>query len=92
MTIDYCLESYDLIFEGKAADIDTYLPGENIMLFVILAALYFRFSVAILHFLFRNTMGIVADILTIICLFIALIISVGLAEYTEKKIKDKTKK
>ena len=57
------------------------------MLKLFFSAVYFiAFGYAI-DFVFRNTIGLAANLLVIFCWSIALIISVGLAEYTVKKIK-----
>lgn len=39
--------------------------------------------------LFRQTHHIVTDLLTLVCWIIAFLASVGLAEYTVKKIRDR---
>lgn len=49
---------------------------------------YFLIFCFFIDLIFRNTLNIFSDLLAIICWVIAFIISVALAEYTVKKIKE----
>jgi len=52
-----------------------------------LAAVYFAILFIVLKFAFRGTLHILTDLLSIACLVVALIVSVALAEFTVKRIK-----
>ncbi len=58
------------------------------MLKVFFTVVYLYIFWFIIDLIFRNTLSVLTDILALICLVIAFIISVGMAEYTVKKIKD----
>lgn len=62
------------------------------MLTWFFAIVYFRIFFFFLDLIFRNTLSIIADFLAVVCLIVAFFVSVGLAEYTVKKIKDKYSK
>lgn len=53
---------------------------------------YFFLFLFLIDLIFRNTLSIFTDIMAMVCWVIAFIISVGLAGYTVKKIKDKYEK
>lgn len=57
------------------------------MLFVFFTAVYFLCFVKIIDLIFRNTLSLFASILALVCYVIAFVISVGLAEFTIKRIK-----
>lgn len=48
---------------------------------------YFLVSLFLINLIFRNTLSVLADIMAVICWIIAFFASVGLAEYTVKKIR-----
>ena len=56
------------------------------MLKAFFAVVYF------IDLIFRNTLSVFTDILAVICWIIALILSIGMADYTVKKAKDKYEK
>ena len=58
------------------------------MLTLFFTAIYFYVFVKLIDLLFRHTISPITNILAIVCWVIALIVSVGLAEYTVKKIKE----
>ena len=62
------------------------------MLIIFFTAVYFYVFVKLIDLLFRHTISPVTDILAVVCWGIALVVSVGLAEYTVKKIKEKYQK
>ena len=62
------------------------------MLTILFTAVYFYVFVKLIDLLFRHTVSPTMDILAIVCWLIAFIVSVGLAEYTEKRIKEKYQK
>ena len=57
------------------------------MLKVFLTIVYFVVFAFLIDWAFRNTLSAITDILAVVCWIIALIASVGLAEYTEIRIK-----
>lgn len=57
------------------------------ILFIFFTAVYFLIFCFFIDLVFRNTLSVLTDLLAIACWMIALIISVGLADYTVKKIK-----
>lgn len=57
-------------------------------LMVFLTAIYFLIFCFLIDLIFRNTLNIFSDLLAIVCWVIAFIVSVALAEYTVKKIKE----
>lgn len=60
------------------------------MLEVFFTIVYFRIFLFLIDLRFRHTtIDIIINIRIVICWIIAFIISVGLAEYTVEKIKDK---
>lgn len=50
-------------------------------------AVYFLVSLFLINLIFRNTLSVLTDIMAVICWIIAFFASVGLAEYTVKKIR-----
>ena len=57
------------------------------MVFIILVGAYFFAFLQIIKLLFRHAFGVLAVILVIFCAFIALVVSVILADLTEKKLR-----
>lgn len=53
---------------------------------VFFAMVYFLLCFFLLRLIFRNTFGGFADVLAVVCLIIAFILSVGLSEYTVNKL------
>ena len=62
------------------------------MLRALFSIIYFLIFLFLIDLVFRNTLGVYTDILAVVCWIIALIISVGLADFTVKKIKKNYKK
>lgn len=62
------------------------------MLRALFSIIYFLIFLFLIDLVFRNTLSVYTDILAVICWIIALIISVGLADFTVKKIKENYKK
>ena len=56
------------------------------MLKVFFTVVYLYIFWFTIDLIFRNTLSVLTDILALICLVIAFIISVGMAEYTVKKM------
>lgn len=61
------------------------------MLTVFFAAVYYVVFLFLIDLAFSNTIGALTDILAIVCWVVTFVVSVGLAEYTVKKIKEKYK-
>lgn len=59
------------------------------MLKTFFTIVYFIVLAKFINFIFRNTFSALTDILIVVCWVIAFIISVGMAEYTEYKIREK---
>ena len=59
------------------------------ILMIFFTVVYFRVGFYLIDLVFRNTLSVVTDFLSVICLIIAFFVSVGLAEFTVKKIADK---
>lgn len=59
----------------------------NCMLRGFFTAVYFLVSLFLINLIFRNTLSVLTDIMAVICWIIAFFASVGLAEYTVKKIR-----
>lgn len=57
------------------------------MLRALFSIIYFLIFLFLIDLVFRNTLSVYTDILAVVCWIIALIISVGLANFTVKKIK-----
>lgn len=53
----------------------------------IFTVVYFAIFVVFIDLVFRNTLSMFTDLLAVACWIIAFIVSVGLADYTVKKIK-----
>ena len=66
--------------------------GADDMLIIFFTAVYFYVFVRLIDLLFRHTINPVTDILAVVCWVIALVVSVGLAEYTVRKIKENGQK
>ena len=62
------------------------------MLRALFSIIYFLIFLFLIDLVFRNTLSVYTDILAVICWIIALIISVGVANFTVKKIKENYKK
>lgn len=62
------------------------------MLRALFSIIFFLIFLFLIDLVFRNTLSVYTDILAVICWIIALIISVGLANFTVKKIKENHKK
>lgn len=62
------------------------------MLRALFSIIYFLIFLFLIDLVFRNTLSVYTDILAVVCWIIALIISVGLANFTVKKIKENHKK
>lgn len=62
------------------------------MLRALFSIIYFLIFLFLIDLVFRNTLSVYTDILAVVCWIIALIISVGLANFTVKKIKENYKK
>lgn len=61
------------------------------MLIVFFTVVYDLLLMFLLDLVFRHTLSVATDLLAIMCWVVALIVSVGLAEYTVKKIKGEHK-
>ncbi len=59
------------------------------MLRWLFAGIYFLLFLFVIDLLFRNTLSAMTDILAIVCWIIAFIASVGLADFTVKKVREK---
>ena len=59
------------------------------MLKTFFAVVYFCIFLFFIDLIFRNTLSVFTDIFAVICWIIALIVSIGMADYTVKKVKDK---
>ena len=62
------------------------------MLRAFFSIIYFLIFLFLIDLVFRNTLSVYTDILAVVCWIIALIISVGLADFTVKKIEENYKK
>ena len=62
------------------------------MLRALFSIIYFLIFLFLIDLVFRNTLSVYTDILAVVCWIIALMISVGLADFTVKKIKENYKK
>ena len=62
------------------------------MLTAFFTAVYFCVFLVFIDLVFRNTLSVPTDIMAVVCWVIAFIVSVGLADYTVKKIKAKYEK
>lgn len=61
------------------------------MLTVFFAAVYYLVFLFLIDLIFSNTLSVLTDILAVVCWVVAFLVSVGLAEYTVKRIKEKYK-
>ena len=62
------------------------------MLMVFFTSAYFLvFFVYLIDLIFRNTLNPLTDILAVVCWIIALVVSVGLSDFTVKKIRKHNK-
>ncbi len=57
------------------------------ILMLFFTAVYFLIFCFLIDLVFRNTLSVLTDLLALVCWIIAFIVSVGLADYTVKKIK-----
>lgn len=55
------------------------------MLKAFFAVVYFCIFLFFIDLIFRNMLSVFTDILAVICWIIALIVSIGMADYTAKK-------
>lgn len=62
------------------------------MLIAFFTVVYFLASLFLIDLIFRNTLSVLTNIMAVICWIIAFVASVGLAEYTVKKIRNKYQK
>lgn len=58
---------------------------EKVLLYLFMAIYFFIFYY-IIDMIFKNSLSVLSNILSIACLIIAFIISAGLADFTVKKI------
>ena len=59
------------------------------MLRLFFTIIYFVVMLCVLKEIFSNTLSFVADLLAVISCIVALVVSVGCADYTVKKIEQK---
>lgn len=57
------------------------------ILVTFFTVVYFLIFCFLIDLIFRNTLSIFTDLLAVVCWIIAFIVSVGLADYTVKRIK-----
>lgn len=57
------------------------------ILTILFAIVYFLVFCFLIDLLFRNTLSAFTNLLAVVCWIIAFVISVGLAEYTVKRLK-----
>ena len=57
------------------------------ILMLFFTAVYFLIFCLLIDLVFRTTLSVLTDLLALVCWIIAFIVSVGLADYTVKKIK-----
>ena len=62
------------------------------MLKVFFTIVYFLIFLFFIDLIFRNTLSVYSNLLAIVCWIVAFTVSVGIADYTVKKIKEKYKK
>jgi hypothetical protein len=62
-------------------------------LFVVFTAFYFWLFCQVIDFLFRNSgVNFVTDVLAVVCWIIAFVASVGLGDFTVKKVEESFRK
>lgn len=61
------------------------------MLTVFFTAVYYLVFLFIIDLIFSNTLSVLTDIMAVVCWVITFIASVGLAEYTVRRIREKYK-
>lgn len=61
------------------------------MLMVFFTSAYFLVFVYLIDLIFRSTLNPLTDILAVVCWIIALVVSVGLSDFTVKKIRKHNK-
>ena len=61
------------------------------MLTVFFAAVYYCVFLVLIDLVFCHTLSVLTDILAVVCWVVAFIVSVGLAEFTVRKIREKNK-
>jgi len=54
---------------------------------VLFTAVYFVVFLVLIDLFFRNTLSVFTDLLAVACWLIALVVSIGMADYTVKKLK-----
>lgn len=57
------------------------------ILMVFFTVVYFLIFCFLIDLIFRNTLSVFTDLLAVVCWIIAFVASVGLADYTVKRIK-----
>ncbi len=57
------------------------------ILVTFFTVVYFLIFCFLIDLIFRNTLSVFTDLLAVVCWIIAFIVSVGLADYTVKRIK-----
>ena len=62
-------------------------------LFILFTAVYFWLFCQVIDFLFRNSgVNFVIDVLAVVCWIIAFVASVGLGDFTVKKVEESFRK
>lgn len=61
------------------------------MLTAFFTAVYYLIFLFIIDSIFSNTLSVLTDIMAVVCWVITFIASVGLAEYTVRRIREKYK-
>ena len=64
------------------------MKKESSVLYYFFVVIYFIICVKGIDLIFRNTLSQLADLMALVSCFIALIISLILADFTVRKIKD----
>lgn len=59
------------------------------ILVTFFTVVYFLIFCFLIDLIFRNTLSVFTDLLAVVCWIIAFIVSVGLADYTVKRIKSR---
>lgn len=57
------------------------------LLRLFFTAVYFVVFLALIDLFFRNTLSVFTDLLAVACWLITLVVSIGMADYTVKKLK-----
>ena len=64
-----------------------FYERQNTCDFSFFTVVYFLIFCFLIDLIFRNTLSVFTDLLAVVCWIIAFIVSVGLADYTVKRIK-----